>query len=501
MMNDQVSFAIITERPIVRNDQISDFDVAVDLITTKGVAAQRANLGLNLCVVIDRSGSMSGEKLDQAKRSCVEIFESLNSTDKLSVIAFDSEVISVVNPQTPRNQVKDRLLALTPGGQTNLSKGWYLGLLELQTYATDQHLNRLVLLSDGQANEGEQKPSVLGAESGRARDELGITTSTIGIGKDFQEDILKTIARESGGRFWFIGEELIEDIIREEFSGALSVFLERPKVEVSLPAGIGILSELNDLPKQSGLYRLRPIKGNDRFCFAMRLRVDPANGTSDQMLTLGATLLDGAGIVCRAETTLRFGSVEEYAQSPIDERVALVVEKHLAATTDEKIIARMDAGDVTEMLEMIREHSDLCQNLEAKLAGAKPISWETMTEREALEAKLQIQKREQELDRLRMEIEENTALLAVGELIDLLRGIGQQEQAAQLLQYARKHHHQRGARDGAWDIRGTSDDWAVRTLLEAALDATDRLFEANPTLREEIANIRERLNEQLARFS
>ena len=132
---------------------------------------------------------MHGEKLEQAKKSCVDIYESLNPSDKLTVLAFDDAVVSVVNPQTPQNLIKERIMALKPGGSTNLSKGWYLGLLELQTYTSNKHINRLILLSDGQANAGEQKPSILGEESSRARNEMGITTSTIGIGTDFQEDI------------------------------------------------------------------------------------------------------------------------------------------------------------------------------------------------------------------------------------------------------------------------------------------------------------------------
>src|SRR5262249_38926885 len=158
----------------------SDVDVAVDLTTTKSIGAQPSGYALNLCVVIDRSGSMQGDKLEQAKKSCVDIYESLGSEDRLTVLAFDTEVVSVVNPQTPKNLIKERILALQSGGGTDLSKGWYLGLLELQTYATEKHLNRLILLSDGQANSGEQKSSVLGAESNRARNDLRITTSTIG---------------------------------------------------------------------------------------------------------------------------------------------------------------------------------------------------------------------------------------------------------------------------------------------------------------------------------
>ena len=120
----------------------------------------------------------------------MDIYDRLNSNDRFTVLAFDAELISLINPQTPQNLIKQRILALEPGGGTDLSKGWYLGLLKSQTYATDKHINRLMLLSDGLGNVGEQKSSVLGAESNRARGALGITTSTIGIGTDFQEDIL-----------------------------------------------------------------------------------------------------------------------------------------------------------------------------------------------------------------------------------------------------------------------------------------------------------------------
>jgi Ca-activated chloride channel homolog len=353
MSTDQLSLEVIADRPVVRNDQISDIDIAIDLVTSKTIGSQPANYAINLCIVIDRSGSMAGEKLEQAKKGCVDIYESLNPNDRLTVLAFDDEVLSVVNPQTPANLIKERIMALEPGGQTNLSKGWYLGLLELQTYTTDNHINRLILLSDGEANAGEQKPSTLGAESSRARNEMGITTSTIGIGKGFQEDILATLANESGGRFWFIGEFSIEDIIKEEFSGALSVFLERPKIEVNLPPGVTILRELNDLQKNSDRYSLRPIKANDRFYFALRLRVDPTKVDGSE-LSINVTLLDGTGVLQKTETKLSLGSMEEYFQSSEDSRVAMVVTTYLAAKSDEQMAKEMDAGNVTKCLGLIK---------------------------------------------------------------------------------------------------------------------------------------------------
>jgi Ca-activated chloride channel family protein len=500
MSNDQLSLEVIAERPVVRNDQISDIDIAINLLTTKTIGTQSANYAINLCIVIDRSGSMAGEKLEQAKKSCVDIYESLNSNDRLTVLAFDDEVLSVVNPQTPPHLIKERIMALSSRGMTNLSKGWYLGLLELQTYTTDKHINRLILLSDGQANSGEQKPSILGEESSRARNEMEITTSTIGIGTDFQEDILAALAHESGGRFWFIGEVGIEDIIKEEFSGALSVFLERPRIEITLPPGTKIIRELNNLQKTSDRYRIRPIKANDQFCFAFRLRVDPSKVDGSE-LNISATLLDGTDVVQKIETNLSLGSMQEYVQSPEDSHVAMVVTKYLAATSDEEMAKEIDTGNVSTMLQMLQSQSNLMKELESKLARSTTISWETMTERQRKEAEIQRQQREMELAELRREMEENKALTTVVQLIQLAQGLGKAEQANHLIMLYRKLSKGREMRRKGWDSRGDMDDWAARMLLVEALDLADSLVNSFPDLQEELLEIRERINEQLANFS
>ncbi|MGH9763052.1 MAG: hypothetical protein ACREAC_19685, partial [Blastocatellia bacterium] len=358
-----------------------------------------------------------------------------------------------------------------------------------------------VLLSDGQANAGEQKPSVLGAEAGQARDQLGIITSTIGVGADFQEDILAALAHQSGGRFWLISEARIEDIVKEEFSGALSVYLERPRVEVTLPSGVEVVRELNDLPKISGVYRIRPIKANDQFSFALRIRVDPTRVEGGKLL-VAATLLDGAGVVRQSETTLALGPLDEYVKSPEDPRVEMVVKKYLAAASDEKIIEQMDKGDVTKRIEMLKSQSDLMRELEAKLSGAAAVSWEEMTERERLEA-------ERELARVRMEIKENEALIGVAQLLDIMQGLGQWKEAAKFVEdaalemhrQARKMHMHRANRDMDGHGRGSVDDLAAADLLKRAARVIDILVRDFPDLTEPLAAIRGRIDEQLANFS
>jgi Ca-activated chloride channel family protein len=448
---------------------------------------------------------MRGDKLEQAKRACIDIFRSLTPDDHFTVLAFDNEVLSVINPQTPAAEVEDRIRALVTGGSTDLSKGWYLGLLELQTYGTPKHINRMILLSDGMANAGERKSAVLGQESARARDELGITTSTIGIGKDFQEDILAALASESGGRWWYIGNQVIADIIREEFSGALSVIMERPGVQLDLPQGLVVQQEFNDLAKTGGMYRLRPIKANDTFAFALRLRSDPTALPPE--FGIIATLFDGVQQASSARAELRLGTVQEYADSVEDPAVAMVVSKYLAAKADEQIVGELDAKNVTTVISMLESQSQLLRDLEAKLAGARAMTWDEMT---TLEQQREREMREQEILRAAHALRQNDALMAVAQLLQILQGLGAMDDAsrlasaARMLGLVRKEHRQREARKRYWQEREADyslDDDSLRHVLAAAREVCLESRQSYPAAAAELDGILGDIDERLARLS
>ena len=154
----------------------------------------------------------------------------------------------------------------------------------------------------------------------------------------------------------------------------------------------------------------------------------------------------------------------------------MVVTKHLAATSDEEMANQMDTGNVTTMLEMLQSQSNLMKDLEAKLAGASTVSWETMTDKQRKEAELRRQRRERELAQLRMEIEENEALTTVTQLIELAQGLGGGDEADRLIMIYRKLSKGREMRKKGWDHRGDMDDWAARRVLEEGLYLADKLF-------------------------
>jgi Ca-activated chloride channel family protein len=386
MADDKISLDILTERPIVRNDQVSELDMVIEVGSKQAIDSRtEKRKALNLCLVIDRSGSMQGQKLETAKKSCIDIYKRLNEDDLLTVVVFDDDAQSVVNPKTSKDEVIQKLTAINSRGCTNLSLGWYLGLLELQTYKTDNHINKLILLSDGLANRGETKKTVLASESLKARD-LGITTSTIGIGDDFSEEILEALASESGGRFWFIQESSIEDIINEEFKGSLSVIVERPRIQLELPDGVKISKQLNDVRKIGNQYRIRPINGGYLFNFAFRMEFQPTL-ISYPSTTLKAVLYDGENPIQETEKKVFVKPVEEYVVSGENPIVRSVVQQYESSKTDEVMMKMIDEGDFDFMRKMIVQEMEGMRVVKDKLEMDRiepltPTSQETATQSE-----------------------------------------------------------------------------------------------------------------------
>lgn len=362
-----VQLLVVPERAAARDDQVTELDLVVEIrCRIAEETSGRTDKAMNLCLVIDRSGSMSGQKLETAQRSCAEISRRITGDDLLTVVVFDDDAEVVVNPQTPRDKVEEKLNAIRSGSTTNLSLGWYQGLLELQTHMTEGHYSRLVLLSDGMANQGETKKATLASMASRARDE-GITTSTVGIGTDFQEDLLEAISTASGGRFWYIGDSAIESILEEEFRGALTVAYDRPRVRLDLPEGVKVSEELHSLrTSPRGGYGLRSLKGQDVFNFAVRLEIDPERVEGDSF-RIGATLYDDRDEVASDEQDVTLAPQPQVAATPVHPLVHSVVAQHRAATTDEQLMAGLESGDLSGMKTMLMAEVERMRTVDAAL--------------------------------------------------------------------------------------------------------------------------------------
>jgi Ca-activated chloride channel family protein len=203
---------------------------------------------LHIALVIDRSGSMSGQKLAAAKNSARFLVERLDETDSLALVAFDHEV-RLLAPAAPpdRTALAAAIASIPAGGTTNLSGGWLKGAEELRR-VTGDGARRVLLLTDGMANVGVTDPGRLSGMSGSMKAE-GISTTTIGYGAGFSEALLTAMADAGGGNSYFAsGPDDAPGIFEDEFEGLAAVAAQNVSLEIRATDDVKFLGVLNDYP-------------------------------------------------------------------------------------------------------------------------------------------------------------------------------------------------------------------------------------------------------------
>lgn len=192
-----------------------------------------------IAVVLDHSGSMSGDKMVAAREAVVSLLERMHDEDQLAVVVYD-DTADVLQPLAPvaalRRTLPPRVRAVQADGGTNIPAGMDLGALALAA-APPGLVRRVVLVSDGQDGSGVPLEAIEGAVSRRASERA--TTSALGVGLDFDERFMTHVADAGRGNYAFLqrGEELTAFLTRELEEGAASV-VEDVVAELELPTGV-----------------------------------------------------------------------------------------------------------------------------------------------------------------------------------------------------------------------------------------------------------------------
>jgi hypothetical protein len=232
---------------LVAVEQTDELTLLVELTApTPATTAQRQPA--TLVVVLDRSGSMAGGRLQAAQTALLQLVDRLDPADSFGVVAFDDQVQLVVpaGPLTDKGFVKHAIAALQPGGSTDLSAGYFRGLQEAQRVLGPTGAT-LLLISDGQANAGERDPSRLGPVAAK-HSSIGIRTTTLGVGLGYDETLLRALAHGGDGNELFAEEaDTATALIAGEVDGLLDQVAQAASLRISWGPYVTGLDVLNEV--------------------------------------------------------------------------------------------------------------------------------------------------------------------------------------------------------------------------------------------------------------
>ena len=207
-------------------------------VTAPGRTTASSRMPVHVSVALDRSGSMAGSKIDLAKKATSRALQLLGDRDRFAVTVYDQDIDTIVDltPATAhaKQLAESRLRAIDARGQTDLSGGWQRGAASLaDAPGSADIVRKVLLLTDGLANQGETSPDALAARATELR-ASGILTTTFGLGSDFDEGLLSRMAAAGGGHFYYIEQAAqIADVFSSELGETLEVVARDVRLVIS----------------------------------------------------------------------------------------------------------------------------------------------------------------------------------------------------------------------------------------------------------------------------
>ncbi len=315
---------------------------------------------LNLAVVLDRSGSMKGEKLEQAKQAAMMLVEQLDENDVFSLVVYDTEV-NVLVPASriagKRKALQRTIERIQTGGSTALYDGVKAGGDQLLEFFNRQHINRVLLLSDGLANVGPKSNREITSLGQRlARQDISVTT--IGLGNSYNEDLMTSLAEASDANYYYVDDvEMLADVFRQELGELQKIVARDLIIKIKFPEGVVPLDVMGREKVISGnraLIKFAQISAKQNRNLMLRCRVNPdkynkEEALADVVMNYHDTQL-GGNFTREMSTDVRIGWTKDTALAiaVIDREVETDAVLYQNALESKTTIALSDKGDIAK---------------------------------------------------------------------------------------------------------------------------------------------------------
>jgi Ca-activated chloride channel homolog len=340
---------------------------------------------VNVSFVIDRSGSMHGPRIAQAREAAIMAINRLQPTDIASVVIFDDRVDVLVPAQhvTDPDRIADPVRLIGARGSTAIHAGVLMGAAEVAKNKDARRLNRVVLLSDGQANVGPARPGDF-ATLGQALLLQGISVSTIGLGLGYNEDLMLQLARASDGNHAFARDptDLI-NIFNKEFSDVLGSCAQTVSVDIELKAGVRpvrALSREGVIEGQKAKFTLNQVYAATEHYILLEVDVakelaTPASMQGEQEFGIVkvAYTVPNSSEKQTLDTTVRgrFTGADEEVKAAVDLKVAEAVVEQTTRERTLRAITLQDQGKIKEARELMMQNTTEINSLLATMPASQ----------------------------------------------------------------------------------------------------------------------------------
>ncbi len=289
-----VSYKVFYSRPnLVRSDEAQILYTLLE-ISPQENSNEIPAPPLNVTLVLDCSTSMKGEKMDVLKSAAITVMQKMRSQDIFSVVTFSdrADVLIPASYSRDSRKLESQINMLQPSGGTEIFQGLQAAFKEINHNASTGRIDHIILLTDGHTY-GDDKECI--ELAGKAAKQ-GVGISAMGIGKEWNDDFLDTLASHTGGNSRYISRAKdIQRFLVEKFDSLARILADNVILEYKTPSGVEMAyafrtqPETGPLPIEDAIH-LGPVLQDTKLNILFEYRIDPSGSKQDVVSLLQGTL-------------------------------------------------------------------------------------------------------------------------------------------------------------------------------------------------------------------